>query len=271
MLRSNQYNELVSECYLKTDSLNLNRKSHVYFYHIVLCIAVLYVLLINQKYRSVIPKELSFILLVGTIPLFLQKYIFTDVLVEAQECAAPTNKDIPWGDGDKLWYKNMLFFFVWIFAIIYGLHFFSKGNLLFFNPGLSANFLNNKFIRTLCILPLLGFIFSFNYIIIKKGNVVKPLPSRHRKWERPLATYFTLVFIPFLLITIFGGKVLNNKHFLYKLFTCRITVLIFLFAAFYFIVWRLNGGLFLTKQENDKLKEALQIYNDSKDKKNKDT
>lgn len=264
MYEDSKFKDLETECYKKTNFLKLNKKSMVYFTHILFSIALVYILLVNKNTRNIMPLSLNIFFLIIVAFIFLQVQMFEDILPEAQKCAGPNDPNIPWGDGQTRWYKNIFFFFVWIFSLFYGLHIFSSGSLMNFEPGFSEILLNNKTFRSLCVLPLLGFLYSFGFIYVSKGNVVKPIASRHAKWERPIAIYFTMVFIPFLLIAIYGSKILDKENILYKIFTNRIVVGVFLFATMYFIVWRLNGGLFLNKKKNDELQAALKKYMENK-------
>ena len=66
------------------------------------------------------------------------------------------------------------------------------------------------------------------------------------------------------MLFILKDKLLDNNNIFNKIITNRLLVFIFLFACFYVFIWRLNGGLFLNKEQHTKLKHALDEY----DKKN---
>ena len=117
---------------------------------------------------------------------------------------------------------------MWIFALYYGLHTFKLGGTI-----LNFNFeipkILNSISKFIFIIPLFGFIYYFNYIIIQKGELLKPLPDRIYGFERPLAFTFSLVFIPMLCLLTFKNDILT------KIFTNRILALIFLIASIYIV------------------------------------
>ena len=125
-----------------------------------------------------------------------------------------------------------------------------------YNINVPGNVLDSIIMRVLFIIPLIGFLYYFNYIVIQRGVLIKPLSQRLYIFEPPLAFYFSLSFIPFLILGIFGSKILK-KGLLNKILTNRIISLIFFIGALYIVVWRLNGGLFLKKNEYNKLRNSL--------------
>ena len=252
------YPELASDEYKNTNFLNLNRENTVYFSHIIAAMVALYFVLIHD-YKNKIPTPIIIIVVFICFSIFLQLYIFEDAVKNAFKIGKPKDNSINWvwDDGTKKWYNDVPFFLMWMFALYYGLHIFKlKGTLMNFTFEIPKVF--NKISKFIFLIPLFGFIYYINYIIIQKGELIKPLPDRLYGFERPLAFTFSLAFIPMLCLLTFKNNLLTS------IFTNRIIACIFLIASLYIVVWRLNGGLFLKKPQFEKLKEALRKYDSKK-------
>ena len=150
-----------------------------------------------------------------------------------------------------------------IYIIIWITYIITRFNNEFQNkcPG---KFLDSIFFKLVFIIPLFGFLYYFNYIVLQKGELIKPLPQRLYFFEAPLAFYFSLGFIPFLIAAIMGSNLLKSG-IVNTILTNRILSGIALFGCFYIVIWRLNGGLFIDKKKYDSLKASLdQIIADEK-------
>lgn len=88
-------------------------------------------------------------------------------------------------------------------------------------------------------------------------------------WERPVAGYFSIVFI-FLLPYVINPNIYFKKSmeglsgfgekFMYiwkEMGTNRILSALALFASIYVIIWRLQGGLFLPNEKAEELREKI--------------
>ena len=204
---------------------------------------------------------------------------FSGVISEAQECAKPSEpENLPWQDNSTLWYRDPFFAILVLAGLLYGLCVFLEGSgnvadkIFCFDPKqiLPTQKPLEILVRVLSFLPVIGFVYYFFFIVVKKGEVVKPLRSRLHSFERPLAIYFSAVFIPFVLYGIFGSKLLDARFdatapwwenclcLLKKCMCFRLLPLIMLFAIGYLFVWRLQGGLFLKKKEYDQMMQIWQ-------------
>lgn len=252
------YPELASQEYKNTNFLNLNKENTIYFVHILAAIAALYFTLIHE-YKDKIPTALSIIIIVIAFAILLQLFIFEDAVQNGFKIGKPKDNSINWlwDDGSRKWYNDIPFFLMWIFSLYYGLHAFKLGGSLM-NFEFELPEALKPISKFIFIIPLFGFIYYFNYIVIQKGELIKPLPDRLYGFERPLALTFSLVFIPMLFLLTFQNDLLS------KIFTNRLLAAVFLFGCVYIVVWRLNGGLFLKKPQVDELKNAIKEYDESR-------
>ena len=258
--KKKEYPELASDKYLNTNILNLDKKGMVYLIHMILSVVIIFFTMISP-YRRKIHIVVSLVVLLLAFIMLLQIYGFEDIMENGFEIAKPKDKTINWiwNDGTTKWYKDIHFFILWIFALFYGLNSLKYGrSILNFPLDIKSNEI--KYYKFLFILPLFGFIYYFMYIVINQGALIKPLPDRLYNWEAPLAAYFSLSFIPFLMLFILKDKLLDNNNIFNKIITNRLLV----FACFYVFIWRLNGGLFLNKEQHTKLKHALDEYDKKK-------
>ena len=124
-----------------------------------------------------------------------------------------------------------------------------------------AGSLGEKIARMVAVLPTASFAYYFVWKVILQGELVKPVQSDMHVWEAPLALTFSLVFIPFGLYAIFGSKLFSTTNevlkWVMRILTLRPLTAVFLFAAFYVFVWRLQGGLFLNKSDHETLKKQV--------------
>ena len=181
---------------------------------------------------------------------------FTNVNRQAQKCAQPADKTVVWSDGTRLWYRDAFFATLVIGSLLYGLAGLMPGSLLCFDPDqllFAKGTWGEALCRCLAVLPTIGFVYYFVWIVVKKNSLIKPVRSSLFPWERPLAVLFSLVFIPTLLYAVFGLQ--GGGQLLKTLFSFRPLCLILLAAVFYVFVWRLQGGLFATKKQADELRQ----------------
>jgi hypothetical protein len=269
-----------------------------YFIHICVAIVGIYFVLMH-KIRETIPPQLVAVIVLVCFAIFLQLFIFEDAHTQGMETAKPKcvladdgnpnasipgNEEacaIPWDDKTNKWYRDVPFFLIWISALWYGLHTFKMGDKVqklvgsMMQDGFSN--VNSQSIQSalmfdfqvpdalknvanlVFLIPLFGFVYYFYQIVIKKEVLMKPLPERTYFWERPLAMIFGLAFVPFLLLCTLN----KERNILHDIVSNRITSGIVLFGAVYVVMWRLNGGMFLTKAQNDELQDSLAAYDDA--------
>ena len=249
------YESLGSECYSKTNFIGLSDENMVYMYHILFCMFLIYFIVVS-KHRKSIPVVLSVVLIGLTLVIILQIYKFQDIVVNAQKCASPDKAPEIWTDGTTKWYENIFLLMAWIFGLIIGLHTFLPGTTTHFKLNVSSKVLDSQLFKYIFIVPLSGFIYEFYDIVIKKGKVIKPVPQRLYLFERPLAAYLSMSFVPYLIISMMGSKILEN-NLGNRIITNRLVSGIFLVAVLYFITWRLNGGLIMSKEKYLELKKSL--------------
>ena len=82
------------------------------------------------------------------------------------------------GDKTTKWYRDIPFFFILIFSLLYCLQTFLPGTLLNFKINLSNKVLHSIIFKSLFIIPLFGFLYYFNYVLIQKHTLIKPITQR---------------------------------------------------------------------------------------------
>ena len=244
-------------CALNNNCLGLNKGSTCYLVHVFLAVVVIF-LSIHPQTRNVSWQSIT--LIAVSVALFLQ-IGFWNVNRQAQECAQPADKSIPWTDNSLFWYKDPFFLTLCVSSLLYGLCLFMPGTVACFDleKFLPASSVGKLIVRVTAVLPTLGFIYYFIWHVAMKNQLVKPVRSKMHWWERPLAIMFSLVFIPFLLYTIFGDNLITGEggfKVLRKFFTFRLWPAILLIAVLYVFVWRLQGGLFVSDKQYQKLNKA---------------
>ena len=268
------------ECQLtQTNALLLNKSSTCYAAHCLVAVILLYLAVYfpYTKANTSSPNQYVIHVIVAVLAFALIGQAgFTKVNIKAQECAQPRDKRIVWTDNTKLWYRDPMFLILVIFSLLYGLGSISAGkmgengkinveSLLCFDVSRLLPSVESTtaviVTRVLSVLPAFAFVYYFVWKVILGGELVKPVQSDMMWWEAPLAATFACVFVPFGLYAIFGSKILGNGSvaltWARRIFTFRPLAFVFLFAAFYVFVWRLQGGLFLSKSEYRKLKKQV--------------
>lgn len=276
------YNIERGECQkTQTNFLLLNKESTVYSVHCAVAVVVLYIAFINEHTKVDMGQPKSWVLhvLMGILSVALIAQAgFPEVNYKAQKCAQPRDPSVVWTDNSKYWFHDPFFLIMVLFSLMYGLgtvaspgqnaHIVEK--ILCFDPSKllpKENSVAEIVARIVAVLPTASFIYYFVWKVILKGELVKPVQSDMHIWEAPLAATFSLVFIPFGLYTIFGSKLFDDSNqilaWIRRFFTLRILAVVFLFAAFYVFVWRLQGGLFLNKADYRKLKNQVKQARES--------
>lgn len=264
----------------------LGKSSQVYLAHVCLGIIILYfatVLPYTRGTESIVDFSkknagrtvMNLGLLAGCVALLAQLR-FPNVVKDAQECARPADRSIVWSDGTTLWYREGLFFTLFLLSLVFGLCTFAPGTILHFDPasvlpGKEASAAAHGVLRALCVVPIVAFGFYIYKVLVKKMELVKPVQSRMYFWERPLAGYFSAAFLfvlPYLIRPRFfvdrnGGGMGTLRPFekvlrvWKKIATFRVVPAISLFAALYVVVWRLQGGLFLGASRAKELRRSI--------------
>ena len=250
------YDIAKGQCALNTNFLGLNKGSTAYMIHGLAGVLVI-LLSIHPLTRGFSWQSVTLVTLAITV--FLQLG-FWRVNKDAQKCAQPKDKSVVWTDNTLFWYKDPFFLTLCAGALVYGLCLFMPGNIACFDlqKVLPSSDLGKTVTRVLTAFPTVGFIYYFIWTVILKNQLVKPVRSTMYWWERPLAVIFSLVFLPLLLFTILGDRLVTGKG-VYKIvrgfFSFRLWPAIVLAAVLYVFVWRLQGGLFASKKQYDKLEQ----------------
>lgn len=262
------------------DPCLFNPQSKVFKYGTHVLAAVLLLMLVVYLPQTRGSSWLYWLVFLLALAMFLQLG-FPGVIAEAQQCAKPAEpQNLPWKDNSTVWYRGPFFALLVLAGLFYGLCLFLEGSgnvadkLLCFDPtGILPQQKPLKILlRVVSFLPLIGFLYYLYFIVVQKGELVKPLRSRLHKFERPLAIYFSAVFIPFLLYGIFGSKLWEARfgeqgkwgesclYLLRKCISFRLLPLVMLFAVGYVFVWRLQGGLFSKKEDYDKIMQIWRAH-----------
>lgn len=264
------------QCQLtETNRLLLNKGSTIYSAHCLIAVVLLYIAFINEKSKISLSSANSWTLhvIVAVIGVALIAQVgFPQVNYEAQKCAQPEDRSVVWTDNSKFWFRDPFFLVMVLFSLMYGLGVFASPNenvhllekIMFFDASKllpAANTKTEIVARCVSVFPTAAFVYYFVWKVIMNGSLIKPVQSDLYGWEAPVAVVFSLVFIPFGLYTVFGSKLFNGQSkiltWVTKGFTFRPLVAVFLFAAVYVFIWRLQGGLFLNKEANDLLQNQV--------------
>lgn len=241
-----------------TNGLGLNAGSTTYAWHALVAVVVLYVVFVAPNSDGVL-KTIAAFLAVG----LLAQAGFCRVNREAQECARPADPSIEWSDNTRYWFRDPLFLIMCLASLGVGLCIAAPGTAGFYDPSAvlpAAGTVKESIMRILALLPLLSFLYYFVWVVGQGGELVKPVQSDMKGWERPLAIFFSLVFLPCLAYAALGSQLWTDPRYNWMRLasTFRPVCLVFLFAAGYVFTWRLQGGLFLSKDAYAKLKSQVQ-------------
>ena len=275
-----------SKCAKNSENIwGITKKNQNYLTHVVIAIVIIFFVVILSYTRGTdsiidfskpkIGRTLFNLFILVLCILVLAQFKFGDVTTSAQKCARPDNKSIPWSDGTTVWYKDPVFFILFFFALLWGLCTFAPGKVLNYDPSTilpsTENKVGNIILRLLCILPIIAFCIYFYKVVIRKMALIKPVSSNMYWWELPVAAFFSIVFI-FLLPYVISPSIYSKKSmdgltggqkalYIWKeLGTNRILTALALFAAIYVIIWRLQGGLFLSREKTLILKEKIRKF-----------
>lgn len=241
-----------------TNGLDLNPGSTTYAWHALAAVVLLYLVFVMPNSTRVVHAIVALLAVA-----LLAQAGFCRVNREAQACARPADPGIEWTDNTKYWFREPLFLIMCLASLGVGLCIAAPGSVGCYDPSSvlpAPGSTGETVVRMLALLPLLSFLYYLVWVAGYGGELVKPVRSDMKGWERPLAIYFALVFLPCLAYSVLGSRLWEEDRFewLQKIATFRPLCLVFLFAAGYVFVWRLQGGLFLGKDAYKKLQQQVQ-------------
>lgn len=112
----------------------ITKDNQTYLTHVAISIVIIYFIVILCYTRgtesiidfskSNIGRTLVNIGIFILCLLVLLQFKFNNVIKEAQKCTRPDDKSIPWSDNTRVWYKDPIFFILFIFCINVGFMYF---------------------------------------------------------------------------------------------------------------------------------------------------
>lgn len=276
------------QCQLtETNCLLLNKGSTIYSWHCFIAVVLLYIAFINEKSKISVssPNSWTLHVVVAVVGVALIAQVgFPRVNYEAQKCAQPEDRSVVWTDKSRFWFRDPFFLIMVLFSLMYGLGVFASPHenvhllekIMCFDASKLLPSANGKMeivARAVSVLPTAAFVYYFVWKVIANGSLIKPVQSDLYGWEAPVAAVFSLVFIPFGLYALFGSRLFNREStimtWVTRAFTFRPLVAVFLFAAVYVFIWRLQGGLFLNKEDSELLQKQVKAARLAQDRRSK--
>jgi len=248
-------------CYDNTNAFALTEEATAYVGHISFALILLYVSVVSQKIRIVMPWVVRVIFMgVALSILFQTNGYFKDVMLDAQKCAQPEDNSLEWVDGSSKWLFNIPFATIWIGAALYGIAGLCEpGSFLRFEFPLAPADADSFLFRSICLLFPLSTCYA-GLFLLGGGTLMKPLQQRLFVFEAPLATTLTVSGLCYFPVALFGAGLTKRRAWLSSVLSLRPLAIAVGFSACYYCIWRLNGGLNLFPSqwgENSPLRKQI--------------